>query len=278
MRRGGINGGKYNLIFLHIPKTAGSTLHAVLERHYRRDQCFTVTGHAPQRIADFAALPPAVRHRVRLLKGHMPFGAHAYLAGESRYLTFLRDPVERVRSHYHYVRRNPGHYLHPRVVDEKLSLADYVESGLSGELNDGQVRLLAGHDQDLPFGACGAEHLARAKASIESHFALVGLTERFEESLALAAVVLGWSWTPAYANRNVNTDPREPLDADTRAATEAVNRHDIALYAWARERFAEQLDRHGQAVAQRVRQIRRASLWHRPVERALYALRHAAAR
>ncbi len=54
---------------------------------------------------------PVVTRDIHLLGGHLPFGIYQYLPSDSRYITFLRDPVERTLSHYYRARsvrkRNP---------------------------------------------------------------------------------------------------------------------------------------------------------------------------
>src|ERR1043165_3931345 len=131
------------LIFLHIPKAAGTTLHSILEMHYApANQCSI---YDPEQAAKVLPLAPRVqREAIRLLKGHLAFGLHEHLIGQSTYITLVRDPVDRIASHYYYVKRMPGHYLHNAVVGQNMSLQDYASSKLTDELDNGQLRLLAG--------------------------------------------------------------------------------------------------------------------------------------
>lgn len=252
-----------NLIFLHIPKAAGSTLHPVLERHYSKRACRTIS--LPEQLEAFKQLPQRERQRIRLLKGHMPFGMHDHLAGGSRYITLLRHPAERVVSHYYYVKRTPDHYLH-HFLSRGMSLADFASSGLSGELDNGQVRLLSGHDQDIPCGDCSRDLLDVARRNIEQHFAVAGLTERFDESLVLMGITLGWTWTPYYLNRNVtqNKPAARQIDPHTLAAIERANPLDFELYDWVSLRFQDRLSQHRQAVEEKLAQLNRANHLYRP--------------
>lgn len=252
-----------NLIFLHIPKAAGSTLHPVLERHYSKRSYRTIS--VPSQLETFKQSPEAERRLIRLLKGHMPFGMHSYLEGHSRYVTLLRHPAERIVSHYHYVKRNPGHYLYHHL-SRGIDLAEFASAELSGELDNGQVRLLSGHDQDIPFGACTRELLAIAKSNIENHFAVVGLTERFDESLVLMAIALGWNWTPYYLKRNVTQYKPDAKMIDPMAlkAIEQVNLLDFELYDWAARRFQNQLAQHKPEVDEGIARLERANHLYRP--------------
>lgn len=252
-----------NLIFLHIPKAAGSTLHPVLERHYCKRTYRTIT--VPAQLEAFKQLPVAERQSIRLLKGHMPFGMHAWLEGRSRYVTLLRHPVERVVSHYYYVKRNPCHYLHHRLA-KGMSLADFAGAGLSGELDNGQVRLLSGHDQDIPCGECPHDLLDTARHNIELHFAVAGLTERFDESLVLMRIELGWRWNPYYLNRNVtkNKPGVKQIGPVALRAIERANPLDFELYDWVARRFQDQLARRQPEADIRIAQLHRANRLYHP--------------
>jgi glycosyltransferase involved in cell wall biosynthesis len=173
----------------------------------------------------------------------------------------LRDPVARITSHYYYAKRYPTHYLYKEITERNMSLADYASARLSDELDNGQVRLLAGviNAKALPIGACGPDLLRQAQQNIERYFSVTGLAERFDESLALMALQLGWNWTPTYQKLNVAPE-RNGCDAQTRAAIERANPFDCELYAWAKARFENQLAQHQDAVAATVRRIRGETL------------------
>jgi hypothetical protein len=248
-----------NLIFLHIPKAAGTTLHSILASRYPAGSHLSI--YDPEQAARMIPhWPLARREQIRLLEGHVAFGLHECLVGETTYITLLRDPIERIISHYYYVRRMPGHYLHDRVVGDNMSLAEYAGSGLSDELDNGQVRLIAGvvSAETVPVGACDTRLLEIAKRNIEGHFALAGLTERFDASLALMAIQLGWDRIPTYSNLNVseNKPPKDRIDASARSAIGKANALDCSLYEWAERRFESLLQKNRDRVAPLLKSIR----------------------
>jgi hypothetical protein len=252
-----------NLIFLHIPKNAGATLHPVLERHYGKRSRHSVT--VPEDVEAFKQLPQTRRDRIRLLKGHMPFGLHEYLTGRSAYITLLRHPAERIVSHYYYVKRMPKHYLHNHIA-AGMSLAEFASAGISGEMDNGQVRLLSGHDQDIPCGECTPDLLDTAKRNIENHFAAVGLKERYDESLALMSMELGWNWTPYYLSRNItkNKPVAKQIDPATLKAIESSNTLDFELYDWVVKRFQAQIEQRAPEMEARVARLKRLNELYRP--------------
>lgn len=252
-----------NLIFLHIPKAAGSTLHSVLERHYNRRNYCTIS--IPEQLETFKKLPEEVRQHIKLLKGHMPFGMDRYLFGPTKYITLLRNPTERIVSYYYYVKYHPSHYLH-RYLAEGMGLAEFAGAGLTGEMDNGQVRLLSGHDQDIPCGACSHSLLATAKRNLEQSFAVAGLTERFDESLMLMSIVLGWNWIPYYRNQNVSIEKRagRQLDSTELSAIQQANTLDLELYSWVAERFQVQLDKHRVSVEEGLSSLNLANRLYQP--------------
>src|SRR5206468_2951310 len=161
-------------------------------------------------------------------------------------------------SHYHYVWRTPRHCLYAEVTSRRMDVREYVESGISRELDNGQTYLLAGKDVTDPQDLRSPELLEEAKRNVSEHFALVGLTERFDESLLLAKEILGWTRPLPYARRNVTARrPRaEELPAGTVEVIQAHNELDAELYRFARERLDSEVASRGPAFQRRLRTLR----------------------
>jgi len=62
------------IIFIHIPKAAGSTLAAVLKRKYKDRVLFLDGSKANESIDNFIASPVAKRNQYDMIFGHMDFG------------------------------------------------------------------------------------------------------------------------------------------------------------------------------------------------------------
>lgn len=249
------------LIFLHIPKAAGSTLQAIIERQYHPESVYTIDGtRVRESIETFKQLSEAQRVGIRVLQGHMSFGLHRYLPQPTVYITLLREPVERILSHYHYVLSQPSHYLHQQVVGAGMSLKDYVSSGISLELDNGQTRILSGVEEleaSAGFGSCSSDMLAEAKRNLGKHFAVVGLSERFDESLLLLRRAFGWRHV-YYTRQNVGTvgSSSAELDCETRGALKRWNELDSELYEFARGLFEQKIEEQGPAFRQDLKRFR----------------------
>src|SRR5688572_23622371 len=121
------------LIFLHIPKAGGTTLHSILERLYEGSNLFSikVRGHHLG-VEEFTSLSQEKKDQIQLLKGHMPFGLHTHFKdADVKYITLFRNPVDRIISHYEYVLRKANHYLYEKVKEGNMTLLDYALSDLS---------------------------------------------------------------------------------------------------------------------------------------------------
>jgi hypothetical protein len=252
------------LIFLHIPKSAGSTILPIFKRQYKRDSFF-VPGNHPNLSAIKEKLVST--SSLRLCFGHMDFGMHDVVGQPYKYATILRDPIERVISQYYYVKRQPKHHLYNQAFKENnYSLAEYVESGLSTELNNGQVRILIGaggfHKNlytkyDIPFGKCEPWMLGEAKLNIEKHFVFCGLQEYFDESLVLMKKELGWRWDIGYVSQNITHSRKKvsELDSKTLKIIRDANALDIELYDWSKANFLSRVEEEGSYLEKELRKL-----------------------
>ena len=85
------------LYFLHIPKTAGTSLATWLASHFK------ISEVCP--ILEFSALrqDPDQMRRYRFFTGHWGMKLPALVEG-TRIVTWLRDPARRLLSNYNYLR------------------------------------------------------------------------------------------------------------------------------------------------------------------------------
>lgn len=256
------------IIFLHIGKTAGASLRRILRRQFRHREVLEFLPPLPEpgrlrregALDAFAEIPEDRRRNARLVMGHATYGIHELIPRPSTYVTMLRDPVALVISLYRYVLRTPKHVLHHDVVARDLSLEDFVTSGLSVEVDNSQTRAIAG-DTSTPFGGVDDAMLDRAKAHLEERFAVVGLTERFDESLLLMRRAFGWARV-YYVATNIAPDASPPAPATVELIRER-NRFDAALHAWAAERFDETIAA-SPGFDEELRRFRRTNRLYRP--------------
>ncbi len=241
------------VIFLHIPKAAGTTLLRILDRHYPPAAIFSIGADSHTSIREFKALSEAERSKIRLFRGHLPYGLHTYLPQPSTYFTVLRDPVERVISYYQYILRTPGHYLYDIVMGQKMSLKTLLESGLPIMMNDAQVRLISGVWADVGFDACTPDILETARQNLHQSFNVVGLKEQFDATLLMLKQAYGWGHL-FYLHENVGRgrEWQSDYDSDTLVLIRQFNQLDDALYRDAQTSFNQQIRQQGAAFQNRL--------------------------
>ena len=227
------------VIFLHIPRTGGTTLTRIARRHFRPDEIYVIDSTEPARsAAALSLLPPFVHDRLSLIAGHASFGVHRQVGG-GQYFTLIREPVERVFSHYRYAQQRFEHPMHDLALE--MSLGEMVERDLWRDLSNGQCRALA-DDWNFPIQEQPQEVLDRARDNLADRFVLWGLTERFAETLLMARVALGWrdlSFAPENATQRRSGSRRDSTDFDAVVHSNAL---DIALYEELETRFQRNLD------------------------------------
>ncbi|MEP0888221.1 sulfotransferase family 2 domain-containing protein [Leptolyngbya sp. PL-A3] len=225
---------------MHIPKTAGTTLGCIMVRQYGRKSVFSchpdrnLLGCTPE---DFKQLSAEERLRYNVVWGHFDFGLERDIEEPSTYITMLREPVDRAISHYYYARKRKDHYLHKKITSEKLKVKEYIVNGISQEMDNGQTRMLVKKGGwDIPFGELPLEFLEQAKQNLQENFAVVGTTERFDETLVLAKEIFGWTM-PLYLRWNIGDTPARRANLSSNVV-EAIYQHnalDVELHRYANE-------------------------------------------
>lgn len=252
------------LLFLHIHKTAGTTLNRIIEREYNPFRIYTIEGgRVDWSIDHFKRLPVHRRAALQVVKGHMSFGLHEHLPQPSTYITFLRDPVERCISSYYYSKGNPLNPFYKRIARENLDLPAFLD--IAPWNNNLQCKTIAGIDRrefrpatifrQMKMPGAGtvdpaldlwsnADTLERAKENLARFFGFVGLTERFGPSLLLLKHLFGWSVSSYSSYRKSRNRPiTATLDPAILAEVEERNQFDRTLYEFGKKMFETLVER-----------------------------------
>jgi hypothetical protein len=232
------------LIFLHIPKTAGTTLNRIIEWQYDPRLIYTVDPYQIRAtVGRLRTLSEGRRRRLQVVRGHLIYGVHDCLPQGGTYITMLRDPVKRVLSSYQFILRRPLHPLHRKLKAKGIGVEEFLT--YTANRQNLQTKMLAG----VPYvGPCDDNTLQKAIAHAERDFTVVGLSERFQESLLMIAATYQWK-IPYYENRKVSKS-RPEIDPAMIALIRQHNPYDLALYEYGQKRFEQDLRRHAEAMKQ----------------------------
>jgi len=257
------------IAFVHIPKTAGGTVTSMLARAY--------PGAALQKAGNYLIGSDATISKLRrrgglsqgrqpegprVNVGHVPYGVFAeHVQANTIYMTFLREPVDRVLSHYFRHIHDPD-APSDTVVGSNIErpVASSLEEALAAELpqlTNLMTRFLCSSTQ-LPSEPLRPAALEEAKQNLRG-FAFVGVQERFDESLVLLQRQLGLELVP-YVNRHVSDDRPDvdEISSEQRALILEHNALDAELYEFALELFDQAVgaaDGDVAADAQRLRSL-----------------------
>jgi hypothetical protein len=232
------------VIFLHLPKAAGTTLKDILHREYQEDLIYELDGtQFIQAQEEFKQLDQAEKAEIKILMGHMYFGLHEFLPSPAKYITMLRNPIDRVVSYYHFVKKLSTHHDYELINENNISINDYCRLGREN-MRNGQTRFLSNTKE---FETCTQASLSEAKQNLRQHFAVVGIQERFNESLLLLQKKLGWKRMPFYYQRNTNRGNsynQLEISPDTLATIKKYNQLDLELYEYANQIFEQELSQY----------------------------------
>jgi len=212
------------LVSLHLPKTAGTsfaeTLRAACGVGFRADYDDLPMQHGTwRRRRDAVRGGLALRGRlgadVTCIHGHFLALKYRIALGPRpvRYITWLRDPVQRLVSHHAYWRRDydgsdPAQPLRNRMLREDWSFERFA---LGREMRNVYRQYLWGFD------------LAR--------FDFIGITERYESDLDRLAPILGCEPVVAAALVNPESgDDGYEVEPGLRRRIERHHAADVALY------------------------------------------------
>lgn len=217
--------------FSHVPKTAGTSLEAILIKNFAATDIQHV--NAP----DLNQLPEILKLKKSLPKlicGHHPMHGLLYqLLPETPvfHFTQLREPIDRVLSYFNYVKGKNDHPLHKFTVNSTFS--EFIKANPSPELSNGQAKRFSGY---LHSGQPTDDVLLQqAKDTLSQCFSLVLTTCLFDEGLLLLKNRLNLK-DIYYQRSNVSTKflTRSDLSDSDLKLIQAMNQVDSELFAWAK--------------------------------------------
>ena len=214
-------------IFLHIPRSAGTTFIKHMQKNFTEKEAIWIDyekldldpfeskhkNYLNQVNKYFSAFSRNEKEGVKIISGHLvPFGVHKLFDKTARYITFVRDPLERTISLYNYYRtlylnedksgRKKDFYKFSLLVNGRLPsfqkwCVEKYDKPNSRSTSETMYKFLMGlnyiDDDKLKVGTIN---------SMFKKFYFVGITENFTEDSLFLYEEIGV--TKFFINQNVS--------------------------------------------------------------------------
>lgn len=242
------------LVFVHVPKTAGTSAIEWIQRHYSFSEILFEASQWSELRDLFQTRSADWFNGKRFIRGH--FGSYIVKffspTNGYRYVTVLRDPVERTISNFWHIKRSPDAGLYHLVKHHQFQLENFLEHPLTRPYaSNYQVRNFA-YELDRDYGAdlnllrsnlvfpgdIGAAELTRAKSFLSSIDA-VGFSEDLSGFVNALSNRFGFFTDDELGKYRSYRNESESISPALLDKIRDLNRLDIELYEWARARFTD---------------------------------------
>jgi hypothetical protein len=208
------------LISIHIAKTGGQSLYAILKNEYgdaldprtRRTEYFPDKDYS-QPLAD------RIPGHIKVIHGHLHYihVEEIHRKYKPRIITWFRNPVDRVISNYYYMiaRSKQDGEKYPQYSKRNHSLVEYARDSIPNKMS----KYLRGIDPE--------------------EFFFIGFQEHFKDDIKTLSAMLNWSHEIPDIKYNTaeSTDAwaiaptrKDDITADMREEIELLNKADMELY------------------------------------------------
>lgn len=223
--------------FCHIPKTGGTSIHKFISEKYGAD---SVSENLDSENYSTAV---SALSRYSAIIGHFWFRPGESLDPSLLNLTVLRDPIDRILSHFYFFRRLAP-TIHPSAPERHMDLRTFAFSdspSVIGTTVNLQTRLLA------PLGLSPTtlnpsdnELLLAAQRAVDA-FDLVGIFSELEDTAVCIAYLTRVSPGTDFPRENVSFGRPAigDISDEVRKRLESQNELDRELYSYAARRFLQ---------------------------------------
>lgn len=167
-------------LFLHIQKTAGSSLVNLARKHYRP----SLISHG-----DFDGHSPNEFTNIKFVSGHFGYDFARSLIDDRYSFTFLRNPIERVLSFYYFHRTRKVNEFPITRIAQTLELDDFLALGLKDPYikeriwNNQTWQLAHGYASDYSINDFSEDALMEKSIGNLKKFTHIGFVETFEQDI-----------------------------------------------------------------------------------------------
>jgi hypothetical protein len=221
-------------IFNHIPKTGGVSMYLLLQQLIGPD---VLSPHIAINEEIEYHIDPNDLARYRIIYGHIGVVWNDIIGPNRRWMTLLRDPVDRVLSQYYFWRNAvpPSPHLPHVNAAQTLPLNEFLASRnymvLQGNENV-QTWFLADDLRARYRKVPPCDALALAKQNLAERFDFIGIADDYASSAQRLCRLLGVACPAAIPmeNRTPQRKAMHEVEPETIASVRELNAMDLELY------------------------------------------------
>jgi len=239
--------GEYNkknsiLLFMHIPKTGGTTLFDVLGRKYKKEQTLVLNTFRYKHELEEKVMNNSkyIENNIELIRGHFYYGIHEHINRKCIYFTLLRNPLERLVSLYQYLKNHELPEIAGVIREKNLSFDEYITSKQQYVKFNMQTKIIAGINEDRPINKNDYDLSIN---NIENNICFAGTIEMYDESLMLLFNKLRMS-NPYYIKKNISND-NIVISKKTIEYIDENEKYDIMLHKHVQNKLLRELNING---------------------------------
>lgn len=199
------------IISIHIPKTAGGSFLTLLKKHYGK-HVLTDYQEMPDEFGytlkdSFTKIPSSLSN-IKIIHGHFTSEKYEYIPN-GQFIVWLRDPVQRILSHYYYWKNYPSplNSTYNFMKNNNLSVLEFAKLDPIRNL---QKKFLS-------------------KKNLND-FAFVGITENFAKSITHFNRVFSANLTDDIRVHENPLSKANDVEASILQKIRDLNLEDMALY------------------------------------------------
>lgn len=239
------------IFFLHIPKTAGTTFYDVVKNNHAqllkpkidespldylntnlilKNTAIRLPGgyeSAPLTLRIIEKLSFDVLKKITFIGGHVGYGFHENCTEKIQYISFVRNPRERLISDYKEHCKK-GRYFYEDLRENNFEFNTYLQAIKKNGLDNILTRQLAGPFDFFLNERKPVNNALLEKAKLNCNSILFFELQHFDEALLFMKKQLGWKKIN-YQIKNQSNSNKTDLEKDENLLNEII-KYDLELF------------------------------------------------
>lgn len=166
------------IAFIHIPKVAGSSIHQYFEATYGTDRVIWYSSNVFREMTE-SQLKVQVKELAQfsVIGGHIPLMSTEtmhYLSGKTLFVTIIREPIERLISHFYYIQERSNHHQYNNIIPDDLVGSIKYSKKFRDYLSNIQCRFIG-----------GSRNFEKVQQQINTNPIIIGKLEKLQEFMSV---------------------------------------------------------------------------------------------